>query len=237
MDELEKAVVEVSEQKLPASITIFPPDNANGEITDEDSGEEDDVCIENLPGSQLRERAELNFDEPTRLENTEDSSDEEDNFPLSHFVPLKKFKTFNWVLGQDLPQQTESWNKPCTAENNLNPIELFCLFFNNPLIANMCNFSNLYASQHNRMGNLVLIFSGYNILPRKHMYWKNSSDTKNELVRSAISRHRFRYVMQNIHCCNNNNLNADDKFAKMRPFMNALNKTILEFTPMKRLIA
>ncbi|KAK9702541.1 Transposase IS4 [Popillia japonica] len=108
MDELEKAVVEVSEQKLPTSITIFPPDNAQGEITDEDSGEEDEVCIDNLPGSQLRVRAELNFDEPTRQENTEDSSDEEDNFPLSHFVPLKKLKTFNWVLGQDLPQQTES---------------------------------------------------------------------------------------------------------------------------------
>ncbi|KAK9744900.1 hypothetical protein QE152_g7367 [Popillia japonica] len=41
IDELEKAVVEVSEQKLPTSIIIFPPDNANGEITDEDSGEED----------------------------------------------------------------------------------------------------------------------------------------------------------------------------------------------------
>ncbi|KAK9751852.1 Lon protease (S16) C-terminal proteolytic domain [Popillia japonica] len=48
MDELEKAVVEVSEQKLPASITIFPPDNANGELTDEDSEKEDDVIKKEL---------------------------------------------------------------------------------------------------------------------------------------------------------------------------------------------
>lgn len=243
MDELDKAVAEVSEQRIPTSITIFPPDNANGAITDEDSGEEDDVCIDNLPGSQLRVQAELNFDEPARQEDTEESSDEEDNLPLSHFVPLKKLKTFNWVLGKDLPEPTESWTKPCTAENNLNPIELFRLFFNKSLIADMCNFSNLYASQHNRVGDIseseiwcflgVLILSGYNILPRKHMYWENSSDTKNELVRSAISRDRFRYVMQNIHCCDNNNLNADDKFAKMRPFINALNKTFFEFAPIE----
>ncbi|KAJ8912581.1 hypothetical protein NQ315_005744 [Exocentrus adspersus] len=38
MEELDNIT---SEQDLPNTITIFPPDNANGAITDEDSGEED----------------------------------------------------------------------------------------------------------------------------------------------------------------------------------------------------
>ena len=40
-------------------ITIFPPDNSNNDNTDEDSGEEENVNINNLPGSQLRVEAEL----------------------------------------------------------------------------------------------------------------------------------------------------------------------------------
>lgn len=232
-------------QELPSSITIFPPENANGAITDEDSGEEDNVCIDNLPGSQLRVPAELNFDVPPpgNQELQEVSSDDEDNLPLSHFVPLKKIKKFNWVLGQDHPNSTLGWNEPHTVENNMNPVELFGLFFDESLITELCRCSNLYASQNNRAGDIstsevwcflgVLILSGVVPLPRKPMYWENSTDTKNDLVRNAISRDRFRFVMQNIHCCDNNNLNVDDKFAKIRPFVELINKKFLEFAPIE----
>lgn len=67
MVEIENAAADVSDQKIPTSITIFPPDNANVAIT----GEEDHVCIDNLTGSQLIVQAETHF------EDTE-SSDEED---------------------------------------------------------------------------------------------------------------------------------------------------------------
>nr|CAI5866806.1 unnamed protein product [Callosobruchus analis] len=40
------------EEKRKDEIIIFPPDD--GEVTDEDSGEEDNVVINNLPGAQLR---------------------------------------------------------------------------------------------------------------------------------------------------------------------------------------
>ncbi|KAK9712101.1 Thrombospondin type 1 domain [Popillia japonica] len=41
------------DSQLPDSVVLFPPNNANAENTDEDSGEEDDVTIDNLPDSQL----------------------------------------------------------------------------------------------------------------------------------------------------------------------------------------
>lgn len=243
LEELEH-MEDINAQEI--SVTIFPPENCNGSITDEDSGEEDNVAIDNLPGSQLRVPAEVNFDktplaEPEDL--TEGSSDEEDNLPLSHFVPLKKSKSFSWNIGEDIPESALIWSPLQTVENKKYPFENFKMFFDDLLITDLCKFTNLYATQNNRPGDIsesemwcflgVLILSGYNDLPRKHMYWENCSDTKNELVRNAISRDRFRYVMQNFHCCDNNNLNGDDKFAKIRPFINALNKKFLELAPVE----
>nr|CAH7764837.1 unnamed protein product [Callosobruchus chinensis] len=60
-------------------VIVFPPDD--GEVTDEDSGEEDNVVINNLPGAQVRTLAEV------VLPNIEDVSDfdSEDDLPLSRF--------------------------------------------------------------------------------------------------------------------------------------------------------
>ncbi|KAK4877693.1 hypothetical protein RN001_010199 [Aquatica leii] len=40
-------------------IAILPPTNANDDLTDEDSGDEQDLSINNLPASQLLAEAEL----------------------------------------------------------------------------------------------------------------------------------------------------------------------------------
>lgn len=47
IEELENADDDVP---IPSSIVILPPENANADVTDEDSGEEDDVTLHNLPG-------------------------------------------------------------------------------------------------------------------------------------------------------------------------------------------
>ncbi|CAG4944415.1 unnamed protein product [Parnassius apollo] len=39
----------------------MPPENCNAEVTDEDSGDEDLVSLQNLPGSQLRAAAEVQY--------------------------------------------------------------------------------------------------------------------------------------------------------------------------------
>lgn len=38
---------------LPTQITIFPPENANADVTDEDSGDEEFVALQNLPGNVI----------------------------------------------------------------------------------------------------------------------------------------------------------------------------------------
>ncbi|KAJ8871769.1 hypothetical protein PR048_028109 [Dryococelus australis] len=49
----------------------------------------------------------------------------------------------------------------------------------------------------------ILLLSGYIDLPRKYMFWKTSADTFNQLVANALTRDRFKFIMGNIHVCDN----------------------------------
>ena len=73
---------------------MMPPTNACNDITDDDSGDEDLVTINNLPGSQLRSEAGIN--KPPELSDYAD--DDDDNIPLS-IVKLycQKKKTYEWI--------------------------------------------------------------------------------------------------------------------------------------------
>lgn len=221
--------------EIPDEIVILPPDNANDPNTDEDSGEEDDIVVNNLPGAQLRAEAHVVF---------EDEWDSDDEKPLSELVERipKKIKKFNYSQS-DLQPNVSSWIPIQNVSNNLSPATIFKLFFDDQIIGQIVNFSNIYAQQRNRLGNIttdemycfigILILSGYCSVSRKNMYWQNSDDTNNKLICAAMSRDRFQFVLSNIHCNNNNNLNSKDKFAKMRPLFDSLNKKNLEYAPVE----
>lgn len=270
LEEAEK--LETSE--IPDGIVIFPPENANDENTDEDSGEEDNVVLNNLPGSQLLAEAEfledfgtygyMNENEAVEVENENETVEEEneivameevnkneaqkekwdseDELPLSSFVQhkVKKIKKFNFTKA-DLDVNLSEWKPVLTPQNNLSPATLFKLFFSNEVIDDLVRFSNIYALQKNRAGDItydemlcfigILILSGYSIVSRRKMYWQNSPDTHNSLVSSGISRDRFQYIMSNIHCCDNGDLDKNDRFAKVRPLFQALNKKFFDYAP------
>nr|CAH7761214.1 unnamed protein product [Callosobruchus chinensis] len=111
---------------IPDEIIIFPPDD--GEVTDEDSGEEDNVVINNLPGAQLRTLAEV------VLPNIEDVSDfdSEDDLPLSRFVkrqqvsrPKKKqTEELAWIKN-DITPNMPSWTPPYGPKQEISPVESF----------------------------------------------------------------------------------------------------------------
>nr|CAH7751988.1 unnamed protein product [Callosobruchus chinensis] len=48
-----------------------------------------------------------------------------------------------------------------------------------------------------------------------------------------MSRNRFRHIMQNIHCCDNQNLNQEDRFSKIRPLIDILNNKFLDLAPLE----
>ncbi|KAL3286381.1 hypothetical protein HHI36_000891, partial [Cryptolaemus montrouzieri] len=86
-------------------VIMMPPYNANGEVTDEDSGYESQVCPTNLPGSQLSAPAEIYSDNRNR------NFDSEDEISLEK-VPRKlkgRTKERRIIIGQMTTSFPSQW--------------------------------------------------------------------------------------------------------------------------------
>ena len=70
----------------------------------------------------------------------------------------------------------------------------------------------------------ILLVSGFVDFARRPMYWEHNEDTHNTTVSSLLSRSRLDEIMQNLHI---SNLVKEDKFAKVRPLIDKLNKQCL----------
>ena len=239
MAELTEELENDETANFPEEIIIFPPENANDDCdTDEDSGDENIVDINNLPGAQLRGNVELR-------KPPEEHWDSDDEKPLSTFVLRKPklLKTFDYKIGCDLETASKEWKDMSYVSNNMSPAAWFLMFFDQEIINSILEYSNTYARQKNRSGDItrdeilsfigVLVLSGYIPLPRKRMFWQNTTDTNNKLVCEAISRDRFQYMMNNIHCNDNTKLNKEDKYSKMRPLFDILNKKFFDHAPIE----
>ncbi|CAG4962968.1 unnamed protein product [Parnassius apollo] len=263
VDELERCE---DDDLLPTQITIFPPENANADVTDEDSGDEEFVALQNLPGSQLRAPAEVTFHM---------SSDEEDDVPLSSLskrrrtmdltledsdaVPsctsdvstnskfvqptVPRNQTYRWK-NRHIPNHFNQWNDEQGPKNLQSPLYYFDCLFNNNVIESLVRYTNLYAGQRNKVGKVtvsemkcflgILLYSGYVVVPRRFMYWETSTDADFRIVHNAMSRDRFTFIMSNLHCCDNTVLaDSPDKFAKLRPLFDELNKIFTEMAPLE----
>lgn len=228
-------------------VTVFPPVNACGDITDEDSGEDDVVQIDNLPGTQLCAAAEVEL----LVRQTEEEFSSDDDLPLSHFVASntsekmkktqpKKRKIYQWVK-EDLivpNQENVCESEAALGTDPKSPLEYFYQFFDDSIISRIVNETNRYAQQKNRVQTVsdpeirafigVLILSGYVPVPRRKLFWERDRDTHSELVAESITRDTFDYIMSNIHIQDNNVLNPTDKFAKVRPLFQHLNEKFME---------
>lgn len=223
------------------TITLFPPNNASENLTDEDSGDEDNVEINNLPASQMQSEVEV-----TAKYMVDDQEwESEDEVPLARLREkekptakiAKKKKSYHYVK-EDLASNDVIFDKPDVFDRpNYSPTEIFCLFFDDELIEKIAEETNRYASQKNRATRVdvceikcfigVLLLSGIVPLPRR-MFWERSKDSHNELVSEAISRNKFEFILSNIHLDDNNKLDKSDKFAKVRPLFTYLNQKFLE---------
>ena len=70
----------------------------------------------------------------------------------------------------------------------------------------------------------IPLVSGYARLPRQEMYWEIREDCHNLVVSAMMKKTEFLQCKQYLHLADNNALNSSDKFAKVRPLFNAINK-------------
>ena len=70
----------------------------------------------------------------------------------------------------------------------------------------------------------ILLVSGYVGQPRQEMYWERREDCHNLVVSAMMTKTEFLEFKRYLHLADNNALNSSDKFAKVRPFFNVINK-------------
>ncbi|KAM6184938.1 piggyBac transposable element-derived protein 1 [Rhynchocyon petersi] len=178
-------------------------------------------------------------------------SDVEEGNELESQTALKKPKASsvpenNWIK-RDLKPIFPSWSALDSGLLNLkneqlNPVELFELFFDDDTFNLIVNETNNYTFQKNVNLEVtvqdmkcvfgVLLLSGFVGCPKRGMYWE-ISDADQYLVRDAIRRDRFELIFSNLHFADNSHLDQKDKFTKLRPLIKQLNKNFLFYAPLE----
>lgn len=120
------------------------------------------------------------------------------------------------------------------------PYEVLSLYFSDEIWNQIVNFSIKYAVDNNRHSFAVtvtemkrffgiVLLSEYHTLPATKIYWSKDEDKSAPIVRKCMSRNKFDSIKRNIHFCDNETLDKNDKFAKVRPIINAINQKNLQF--------
>ena len=221
------------------SVTILPPTNATGNITDEDGT----GSVNNLPASMLLAPAIIDESINPTTTNPNDDDGEKPARKKRRKQSDKPSRT--WVkkdLKSDLPELMPD-NRVIEElrAKNLTPKGYFELFFDDETLDVIKEETNRYASQKNRnlivdKGDIkcficILILSGYLAPARRRLLWENASNTHHDLVANAMRRDKFEVIFANFHLADNNCLDYIDKFAKVRPLVKLLNKKFQLHTP------
>lgn len=120
-----------------ADIVMLPPENACGNITDEDSGDEDYVHPNNLPATQLRAPAELN---PRTQCHSDSEFESEDEIPLAELFRKdkrrhRKVTSCQWIASDFETPTADEWPRETTDSFKLTTaLDLFEKFFDDTLI-------------------------------------------------------------------------------------------------------
>ena len=117
----------------------------------------------------------------------------------------------------------------------------FELFFADEMVDHIVEMSNQYAIEKSVVGWIpfsrgefpcflgILRLSGYVQLSSYKMYWEEAPDVQHCLVKNAMQRNRFRLILQNLHFCEDNSIDRDDKCGKVRPVLDMIQQRCQKF--------
>jgi Transposase IS4 len=220
----------LSSNQLTASAE-FTINYGNENVNSLDIDSEDD-------DSQTEDQAGLTDEE---IDTTEDQSPPTETNVNSLCGQPPPAVAHKWMK-TDLKNQTVP-NKPSQRQftETLTPFAIFNAFFDDEVVEYMVSMTNLYAQRDKgkhgfttdvaemRLFLAMLLLSGYTVLPRRKMYWENSDDVFNKAMSDAMSRNRFEELLSVFHLADNQNLNASDTMAKVRPLFTKINEKCLQY--------
>jgi hypothetical protein len=123
----------------------------------------------------------------------------------------------------------------------LSPVDVFHLYFTQEIADDIATETVRYARQCGDMAFdiqrddinrfvLLLLYSGYVHLPRQNMYWGRDFDLHLELPSMLMSKSRFKQIKKYLHFCNNDSIDIQaNRFAKIQPLIDNLNKVLIQF--------
>lgn len=214
---------------------ISDTDNPPSDVEDmEDSPDDVDSTTPQPKKRQLR----IKLSEPKRTKPS--SGDTVEKVPT-----LLEGAPRSWKKVDLKGSQTDVFNFNGIEHNlpELSPASYFELFWDDDVLRNLQYFSKLYACQKDptssfdvnidelRVVVAILLISGYNMVPRRRLYWSSEQDVRNDMIASAMSRNRFDEILSNLHCADNTDLQSDDRFSKVRPLISSINANYLKHWP------
>ena len=133
------------------------------------------------------------------------------------------------------------------VQNCKSPYEFYRLFMSDEFIEEVVNQSKQYAISQGYPGKgdrvtkdtmltcqAVMFLSGYNRVPARKMYWQESPDTYSHMVTQSMRRDTFEAVLFCTHFVDNNHIDPEDKFAKVRPLFSNINNTAKLYLPVNQ---
>ncbi|XP_033218972.1 piggyBac transposable element-derived protein 3-like [Belonocnema kinseyi] len=154
------------------------------------------------------------------------------------WIKAKKMK-----YSRELPvnKEIEKMEELYRKYGEYSPIQLFNLFIDDEMIKYLVRCTINYAKiDHNdlkfemddeemRRFIGILFVTGYNARPRIENYWSNQSSLECNIIRRAMAHDRFKLIKKYFHVCDNQKIDARDKFAKVTPWNIILNERFMQF--------
>nr|CAH7741318.1 unnamed protein product [Callosobruchus chinensis] len=242
---LNRLLDKISEKKFDsADIYIAPPSNDSEGDSEGSDADDSDEFANKFSSKILSAPAEASL----KVHGNDIISSSDDDESKIEKVVKKSKKTEllkeKWNEGDLMSPAKENINSASVREITLSrPVDLFERFWTSEFFEYIKKQTINYSRQVNPNSTFelsvnevkvffaILMISGYSPKPRRDMYWSLDADLRNEAIADAMPRNRFRDILKYIHFADNTHLSKDDKFGKVRPLIDHLNKKFLENLP------
>ena len=142
----------------------------------------------------------------------------------------------NWYKNDEISNVVEAFGDLVKTE-----LELYKLFFDEEVEQLFIEQTKKYAATQKNDTNFkmdrtnlwdfltIMTFSAYNTRPQFCPYWSNDADLASSFVPDLMSRNQFRKIKSYFHVCDNEDLELNDKWAKLRPLIDIVNNKLIQF--------
>ncbi|XP_066471482.1 piggyBac transposable element-derived protein 2-like [Tiliqua scincoides] len=241
-------------EALDAYAVIIPPDS--DELSDEEEVDDSHLVLDDtgqLPRDIMRtfeihasseqETGPEPAESPTRGQT---QPTEGEPAPKQARIPADIKPTPKWEKirpeFKSFPENHEKRSLEMLANKygSYSPTDIALLFMDDSMLTLLVELSTKYArDKNNHLFSVtksemrkfigILLLTGYHPLPQSKYYWSMDCDKGVPAVRETMPKTRFEEIKKYIHLSDNSKLEKRDKFCKVRPFFDELNKRFLQF--------